>query len=62
MRKYGIGLLLAAGLCQAADFFSGMAARAVIGQRTFTAQSPGATDVLLGGVGGIAYANGTLIV
>ncbi|MCC6341996.1 MAG: hypothetical protein IT166_07355 [Bryobacterales bacterium] len=62
MRKYGIGLLLAAGLCEAADFFSGMAARAVIGQRTFTAQTPGASDVLLGGVGGIAYANGTLIV
>ncbi|HUQ95691.1 MAG TPA: hypothetical protein VM120_28695, partial [Bryobacteraceae bacterium] len=49
-------------MCSAAEFFSGMAARAVIGQRNFTAQQPGASDVLLGGVSGVAYANGTLIV
>lgn len=62
MRKLGI-LALAAGLCSsssAADYFTGMAARAVIGQRTFTAQEPGATSNLLGGVSGIAYANGML--
>jgi len=38
-----------------------MAARAVIGQRTFTAQQPGASDILLGAVSGIAFVNGTLI-
>jgi uncharacterized protein (TIGR03437 family) len=70
MQKLGI-LALAAGLCSsspAADYFTGMAARAVIGQRTFTAQDPGpttgtttvATSNLLGGVSGIAYANGML--
>jgi uncharacterized protein (TIGR03437 family) len=46
----------------ASDFVTGQAARLVIGQGTFTAQQPGATDKLLGGVGGLAYANGTLFV
>lgn len=60
MRTLAVVLCLAAKL-SAADYFSGMAARAVIGQRTFTAQTPGASDVLLGGVSGIAIANGILI-
>ena len=34
----------------------------VIGQTTFTQQQPGASDTLLGGVGGVAYANGILFV
>ncbi|MSV28711.1 MAG: hypothetical protein EXQ52_08195 [Bryobacterales bacterium] len=46
----------------AADFITGQAARSVIGQTTFTAQTPGASDTLLGGVGGLAYANDTLFV
>jgi hypothetical protein len=29
----------------------------VIGQKTFTSQDPGASDRLLGGVSGVAYAN-----
>lgn len=61
MRMIGVFVLLA-GLCSAAEFFSGMAARAVIGQRTFTQQAPGASAVLLGGVSGIAYGNGILVV
>jgi len=46
----------------AADFVTGQGARLVIGQTTFTAQQPGASDTLLGGVGGVAFANGTLFV
>jgi uncharacterized protein (TIGR03437 family) len=41
---------------------TGMAARAVVGQTTFTSQDSGASNTLLGGVGGIAYANNTLFV
>ncbi len=55
-------LLLAAGSMVAADFATGQAARAVIGQPTFTAQTPTSSDVVLGGVGGLAYANGMLFV
>jgi uncharacterized protein (TIGR03437 family) len=55
-------VLLAAGSALAADFATGQAARAVIGQPTFTAQSPEFSDVVLGGVSGLAYANGMLIV
>ena len=41
---------------------TGMAARAIIGQTTFTSQDSGASNTLLGGVGGLAYANNTLFV
>jgi len=41
---------------------TGMGARLVIGQRTFTAQEPGASDTLVGAVSGLAYANDMLIV
>lgn len=41
---------------------TGMAARAIIGQSTFTSQESGASNTLLGGVGGLAYANNTLFV
>lgn len=60
MRKYGFFVFLWAAACPAADFFSGMAARAIIGQRTFTSQDPTSSGTVLGGVSGIAYANGTL--
>ena len=46
----------------AADFVTGQGARLVIGQTTFTNQLPGASDTLLGGVGGVAFANGILFV
>src|SRR5690242_2894320 len=55
-----ISLCACVGL--AADFVTGQGARLVIGQSTFTSQTPGASDTLLGGVGGVAFANGTLFV
>jgi uncharacterized protein (TIGR03437 family) len=59
-------LLLAATLSAvallAADFQTGQAARAIIGQRTFSASLSTSSDTTLGGVGGIAYANNTLFV
>ena len=44
------------------NFTSGQAARAVIGQYTFSLGLDGATTQVLGGVSGLAYANGTLFV
>ena len=55
-------LSLCACVGLAADFVTGQGARLVVGQRTFTDQKPGVSDTLLGGVGGIAYANGILFV
>jgi uncharacterized protein (TIGR03437 family) len=58
-----IGLfLIGAALGSAADFTTGQAARAVIGQETFTAQSDQPSDSVLGGVSGLAYAADTLFV
>jgi phage tail sheath gpL-like len=53
---------LCACVSLAADFLTGQAARLVIGQQSFTDQLPGASDTLLGGVGGVAWVNGTLFV
>lgn len=57
-------LFIIAGLCASAqDFLNGQAARIVIGQPTFTEQKPQpASQYVLGGVGGLAYANNTLYV
>jgi uncharacterized protein (TIGR03437 family) len=55
-------LSLCACVGLAANFITGQGARLVIGQSTFTAQNPGASDTLLGAVGGVAYANGILFV
>ena len=61
--KYLSLLIFSSALASAADFTTGQAARMVIGQTTFTAQSTGApTASRLGAVGGIAYANDTLFV
>lgn len=46
----------------AQDFSSGQAARALIGQTTFTSVEPGASSSLIGGISGIAYGNDTLFV
>jgi sugar lactone lactonase YvrE len=43
-------------------FETGQAARALIGQSTFTDQKPGATAELIGSISGIAVANNTLFV
>jgi hypothetical protein len=48
------------GLAQ--NFTSGQAARLIIGQPNFTAQSPRSSQTVLGGVGGMVFVNGTLIV
>jgi uncharacterized protein (TIGR03437 family) len=62
MLKYCAVFSLCAGLGLAGDFMTGQAARAIIGQTTFTSQDSGASNTLLGGVGGLAYANNTLFV
>jgi uncharacterized protein (TIGR03437 family) len=62
MLKYCAVFSLCAGVGLAADYLTGQAARAVIGQTTFTSQASGATNLLVGGVGGVAYANNTLFV
>lgn len=60
--KWTVLLLLFASLCQAQEYSTAQAARLVIGQKPFTAASPGASDLLLGSVTGVAYAADTLIV
>ena len=54
--------LLATSISLAAELSTGQAARLLIGQTTFTFQESGASQTLVGGVGGIAYANDTLFV
>ena len=61
MKYFALSLALA-GAISAAEFRTGQAARAVIGQQTFTRQQAGASSSLLGAVSGVAYANDTLIV
>lgn len=60
--KWPFVLFVLAGLCQAQEFFSTQAARLVIGQKPFTAASPGASEKLLGSITGVAYAADTLVV
>jgi uncharacterized protein (TIGR03437 family) len=62
MKCLSLFLLSAALSAQNTEFATGQAARAVIGQTTFTSQDPNSSDVILGGVSGIAYANDTLFV
>ena len=62
MMKYFALLVATTGLACAADFATGQAARLVIGQVTFTQQDSGASQTLLGGVSGVAYANNLLFV
>ncbi|MFB3777897.1 MAG: hypothetical protein ACE141_09800 [Bryobacteraceae bacterium] len=60
--KFFAVFILAASTGFGAEFTTGQAARLVIGQTTFTAQEQGASQTLLGGVGGVAYAQDTLFV
>ncbi len=46
----------------AQDFFTGQAARLIIGQKNFTDQFPGVTEIQLGAAGGIAVAGNRLFV
>src|SRR5580704_1259962 len=62
MLKYCALFSLCAGVGLAGDFFTGQAARLVIGQTSFTSQTAGASDTLLGSLGGLAFAGDTLFV
>jgi uncharacterized protein (TIGR03437 family) len=57
-------LTLALAVCSVAaqDFFTGQAARLIVGQGNFTAQFPGNSDQILGAVGGVAVAGNKLFV
>ncbi|MFN9296817.1 MAG: IPT/TIG domain-containing protein [Acidobacteriota bacterium] len=55
-------LCVFACLVSAQDFYTGQAARLIIGQKSFTAQFPGNSDEILGAVGGIAVAGNKLYV
>jgi uncharacterized protein (TIGR03437 family) len=56
-------LSLCAGVCLGqTQFVTGQAARLVIGQTSFTSQTAGASDTLLGAVGGLAFGADTLFV
>ena len=57
-----LGAVFWPGPCSGADFLTGQAARAVIGQPYFNAQTFGASNTLLGAVGGLAYVNNALFV
>lgn len=61
MKYFALSLALA-GTLFAAEFRTGQAARAIIGQETFTRQKAGASAALLGAASGVAFANDTLIV
>ena len=60
--KYFCLFILGVAACVAADFTTGQAARGIIGQITFTRGDPTASQIVIGGVGGVAYANDTLFV
>jgi hypothetical protein len=62
MLKYCAFFSLCAGVAFAQQFVTGQAARLVIGQTSFTSQSFGASNTLLGGAGGLAFAGDTLFV
>ena len=62
MKHIGV-LIITCSLLSAADFVTGQAGRAVIGQHTFTSVGNNKVSAsIVGGVGGLAYANDTLIV
>src|SRR5579872_4707258 len=61
MKGISVFILLAA--CgSAADFVTGQAARAVIGQISFTAADPNSSNTIIGAASGIAYAADRLFV
>jgi uncharacterized protein (TIGR03437 family) len=60
--KFFALFLLAASAGLAADLSTGQAARLLIGQTAFTVEEEGASQTLVGAVGGVAFANNTLFV
>ncbi|HXI43094.1 MAG TPA: hypothetical protein VNH83_24140, partial [Bryobacteraceae bacterium] len=61
MKHFCVFFLLAA-ISMAADFTTGQAGRAVVGQSTFTGTLTGASQTLIGGASGLAFRNDTLFV
>jgi uncharacterized protein (TIGR03437 family) len=61
MKGISAFILLAASAC-AADFVTGQAARAVIGQNSFTSADPNSSNTTIGAASGIAYAADRLFV
>src|SRR5579862_1744286 len=61
MKDNSVFLLLAASSF-AADFVTGQAARAVVGQVSFTAADPNSSNTTIGAASGIAYAADRLFV
>ncbi|WP_051669493.1 hypothetical protein [Bryobacter aggregatus] len=57
-----VGLCVFACLGSAQDFYTGQAARLIIGQKNFTAQYPGSSATQLGAAGGVAIAGDRLYV
>lgn len=55
-------LLYVCAVAGAAEFYTGQAARMVIGQKTFTSATPGASEDLVGAVSGLAVAGDILFV
>ena len=55
-------LALSASVAGAADFNTGQAARAVVGQPQYTRQDATPTASIIGGASGVANANNTLFV
>jgi uncharacterized protein (TIGR03437 family) len=62
MYKSFVLLVFTASLACAADFLTGQAARAVMGQTTFTENVSGNSDTRMGALGGLAFVNDTLFV
>ncbi len=62
LTSLALAATLAAQTSPTVNFTTGQAARLVIGQPTFTAQDNNSNQLIVGGVGGIAYANDVLVV
>ena len=62
LSSLALGATLVAQTSPTMNFTTGQAARLVIGQPNFTAQDNNSNQLILGGVGGIAFANDTLVV
>ena len=57
-----LAAVVLSGTATAQQYATGQAARLVIGQNPFGAADPGASDILLGALNGVAYGGNTLVV
>ena len=60
--KFIVSIVFSVAALCAADFNTGQAARAIVGQPQFTRQDATPTDMVIGGASGVAYANNMLFV